>query len=96
LEFFLIERYVLFSQPTAGRLAMGRVWHPPYQLQSARLEAWDASLISLYGWQPPEGPPEHAVYSPGVDVHVFAIEACGRAAARLAALRRARPGGSDD
>lgn len=72
LEFFLIERYVLFSQPSAGRLATGRVWHPPYQLHSAKLQAWDANLISLYGWPQPEGPPAHAVYSPGVDVHVFA------------------------
>lgn len=38
LEFFLIERYLLFSTTRRRRLRTGRVHHPPCQFSDARVE----------------------------------------------------------
>ncbi len=71
LEFFLIERYLLYANRT-GSMLKGRVHHPPYPLQEAVVKRVDDSLIAAAGIQP--RPFEHALYSPGVDVKIFAIE----------------------
>jgi uncharacterized protein len=73
LEFFLIERYLLFSY-RSGELWKGRVYHPPYTLQNAEVPELDDRLFILDGLQPPNRPPEHILFSPGVDVQVFMIE----------------------
>jgi uncharacterized protein len=65
LEFFLIERYLLYS--VKGRqLYHGQVFHQPYQL--ARVEDFKASssLIEANGLDPM--PFTHALFSEGVDV----------------------------
>jgi uncharacterized protein YqjF (DUF2071 family) len=71
LEFFLIERYLLYAE-RAGQLLKGRVHHPPYPLQSVKVKEFDDSLVLAAGIEP--RPFEHALYSPGVDVRIFAIE----------------------
>ncbi len=73
LEFFLIERYVLFAQRAGGRIVAGRVHHAPYRLQNAAVNAWDGGLLTLDGLPKPGRAPEHAAFSPGVDVEVFAL-----------------------
>ena len=73
LEFFLIERYILFTDLGRGRLATGRVRALPYQVAGADIAAWDKHLIALDGLPVPEGPPAHAVVAPGVDVEVFGL-----------------------
>jgi uncharacterized protein YqjF (DUF2071 family) len=73
LEFFLIERYRLFSS-RRNQLFTGRVYHSPYQLRRAVVSNVDKDLFTLDGLQPPPGPPESILYSPGVDVTVYPIE----------------------
>lgn len=74
LEFFLVERYVLFTH-WKGRLWEGRVHHPPYPVKQAEICEWDDRLFALDGLSQPSRPPDHALYSPGVDVDVFAVKA---------------------
>jgi uncharacterized protein YqjF (DUF2071 family) len=71
LEFFLIERYLLYSVKS-GRLQTGIVNHPPYQLRNARVLRCEESLISSNQLSPK--PWEHICFSPGVDVEVFKLQ----------------------
>jgi hypothetical protein len=74
LEFFLIERYILFSYfPKQEKLMMGRVHHQPYPLLDAEVSEWDDKLFELDGLKPPGRQPHPIVLSPGVDVDVFAV-----------------------
>jgi uncharacterized protein YqjF (DUF2071 family) len=73
LEFFLIERYVLFARRRRGQIATGRVSHSPYQIAPAVVGAWDSKLFGLGELPLPPGEFEHACYSPGVDVEVFGL-----------------------
>jgi uncharacterized protein YqjF (DUF2071 family) len=77
LEFFLVERYVLFSVDAHSRIASGRVHHPPYEYSDADTEVKDA-LFELNGLPRPGRPADHAIISPGVDVEVFALESTSR------------------
>lgn len=70
LEFWLVERYVLYAL-RRGRLISGQVYHDPYRIQPLVVEESREGLIlattgmeSGPGW-------DHAVFSPGVDVEVF-------------------------
>jgi uncharacterized protein YqjF (DUF2071 family) len=76
LEFFLIERYLLFSLGRRGRLFTGRVWHEPYAFADAQLDAWDDRLLGLNGFDSLGRPPDHAVVSRGVCVDVFGLQRC--------------------
>jgi uncharacterized protein YqjF (DUF2071 family) len=72
LEHFLAERYVLYAF-ARGRLFSGRVHHPPYPLQTARVADLDESLLAAAGLVRPDGPPL-VHYASGVDVEVFPLE----------------------
>lgn len=72
LEEFLIERYVLFSVK-GGRLRQGEVWHEPYEIQKAEVAAWSMVPLQLAGFDMDPRPPDHAVFSPGVDVRIFGL-----------------------
>ena len=74
LEFFLAERYILFSVLRDGSLATGQVHHEPYSVQPVETEAWDAEVLDLDGLPRPQRPPDHVLYSPGVNVDVFALK----------------------
>jgi uncharacterized protein YqjF (DUF2071 family) len=71
-EHFLAERYVLYAQGKQG-LRLGRVHHSPYPLHRAEVRAVEESMVVAAGLPAPEGAP-HILYSPGVDVDVFALE----------------------
>lgn len=73
LEFFLAERYILFTSPRQGQIASGQVWHTPYPLCASSLDAWDANLLDLAGLGNPQRPPDHVLGSPGVDVDVYRL-----------------------
>lgn len=73
LEFFLVERYHLFSSSN-GILRRGTVAHQPYQLHRPSLTAWDSHLFTLDGFTDPKRPPDHAVMSRGVDVSIFPLQ----------------------
>lgn len=65
LEFFLIERYLLYSS-ARGILYKGQVFHPPYQLREANDYSCSGTLLEANGLTP--NPFTHAVFSEGVSV----------------------------
>ncbi len=71
LEFFLVERYLLYAVLN-GQLVTGRVYHEPYRVFEATVGKCDQTLMQVNGL--PAHPWEHVCYSPGVDVEVFAIK----------------------
>lgn len=73
LTFFLVERYILFANPPSG-LHTGQVHHVPYPVQPANVTRWDGSLLALAGFPNLRRPPDSALYSPGVDVNVYALQ----------------------
>ncbi|MCE9520193.1 MAG: DUF2071 domain-containing protein [Verrucomicrobia bacterium] len=73
LEFFLVERYRLFTQ-TRGGLRSGRVYHQPYLLAPVNVREWDTRLFPLNGFADPLRPPDHAIASPGVRVSIHALD----------------------
>ena len=73
LEFFLVERYLLFAS-TPRRIRSGYVAHPPYRFRDAETESWETSPITAAGLPTPEGEPAHAAYVESVDVSIFPLE----------------------
>jgi uncharacterized protein YqjF (DUF2071 family) len=73
LEFFLVERYRLYSSSPDG-LRRGAVFHEPYPLCCAEVTVWDEQLLALNGFTPTGRPPDHIVMSHGVDVAIFPLE----------------------
>jgi uncharacterized protein YqjF (DUF2071 family) len=73
LEYFLLERYVLFAATSRGMRA-GRVHHVPYPYCDVELLEWSEALFGLNGFEPPGRAPDHAVMSSGVDVSIYGLE----------------------
>lgn len=75
LEYFLVERYLLFAhEPRRDRLSIGRVHHAPYPVTEARVEKWSSAALRVAGFDVGESEPDHALFSPGVEVELFALE----------------------
>jgi uncharacterized protein len=75
LEFFLVERYLLFSWNTKrSRLYSGRVHHAPYSLSAAEVTVCDQRMLEVNGLALQPRAPSHQVMSPGVVVEVFGLE----------------------
>jgi hypothetical protein len=72
LEFFLAERYLLYTGDGHQRLWSCQVHHVPYPLRTARLLHCEQSLIEALDIPPPQGPC-HVLFSDGVDVEVFPL-----------------------
>lgn len=72
LEFFLAERYFLYSTDQRGRLFRGQVHHRPYPLREARISKLKESLLPAAGIETPEKHC-HALFSDGVDVEIFRL-----------------------
>lgn len=72
LEFFLVERYLLYAL-RRDALVTGRVAHPPYALRAARLAACEENVLASAGL--PGGDWDHVCFSEGVDVRVYAVTA---------------------
>ena len=56
LEFFLIERYCLYSA-RGGRIYRARLFHRPWPLHSARLSSYRSTMIESQGLPSPDGEP---------------------------------------
>ena len=56
LEFFLTERYCLFSEH-AGNLYRARIHHDPWPLHRAELVSLNSSMIESHDLPTPEGDP---------------------------------------
>lgn len=68
LEFFLIERYLLYTL-RRGKLLKLQVHHPPYEVQPLECVGCEQSLLDAANL--PGGPWDHRAYSRGVDVEFF-------------------------
>lgn len=73
-EFFLVERYLLFSASSVGRIHTGRVHHTPYTFTEAQCEKWSAEPLRQAGLPMPVEAPDSMLYSPGVDVWVHPLQ----------------------
>ncbi|AIE87546.1 hypothetical protein OP10G_4178 [Fimbriimonas ginsengisoli Gsoil 348] len=71
LEFFLIERYLLYTV-RRGLLMSGRVHHSPYPLREAKLEGIDEKPVGSAEIRPE--PFVHVMGSDGVDVKIYPLE----------------------
>jgi uncharacterized protein len=71
LEHFLVERYLLFSKHR-GALLVGQVHHRPYPVRRVENVSLDQTMLAANGIGG-EHPLVSALYSPGVDVEVFAL-----------------------
>jgi hypothetical protein len=71
VEFFLAERYLLYSTHR-GRLRTGQVHHAPYPLQRAELDTLDETLLASAGIDRPDVDPL-VHYASGVRVEVFGL-----------------------
>jgi uncharacterized protein YqjF (DUF2071 family) len=56
LDFFLIERYCLYSA-RGGRLYRARIFHRPWPLHAARLLSCRSTMVESQGLPPPKGEP---------------------------------------
>jgi hypothetical protein len=70
LEFFLVERYLLYAW-NGRSLSEARVHHAPYPVQSATVADLTETLTSAAGLSQPSGAPAHVHYSREVDVHIY-------------------------
>ena len=71
LEYFLTERYALFTQNRGG-LQCGRVWHKPYLLMQAKLRRIECDLVQDAGVAT-IGQPASVLWSPGVEAEIFPL-----------------------
>lgn len=75
LEFFLLERYALFSHdPVLKRIYSGVVNHPPYRYRPAEVPQWDTAPAIWDGLPDLSDPPAHVCVADPVDVSVFALK----------------------
>lgn len=73
LDWFLVERYLLFSSNPAGELFCGRVHHAPYQIAPAICSQWSSEPLRLNGFPLPDGPPASMLTAAPVDVKIFPL-----------------------
>ena len=73
LEFFLLERYLLFV-PHKGHIYAGQVHHAPYPAQLAEVLELEDQLMDAAGFGLCPGLPTFAHYASGVDVEVFDLK----------------------
>jgi len=73
LEFFLIERYVLFSSDRERRLHEGRVHHAPYRIHTPTVSQLSAGPAHLAGFDL-EGDPASLLGAESVDVSIFPLK----------------------
>jgi uncharacterized protein YqjF (DUF2071 family) len=67
LDFFLIERYCLYSA-RGGRLYRVRIFHTPWSLHAARLSSFSSTMLEAQGLPSPEGEP--LLHQQGEPLHV--------------------------
>jgi uncharacterized protein YqjF (DUF2071 family) len=76
LEWFLVERYLLFSANPDGELFCGQVHHAPYQIAPATCSHWSTEPVRLNDLPEPDGPPPSMLTAAPVDVKIFPLRRC--------------------
>jgi uncharacterized protein len=75
LEFFLVERYVLYTVDEQHQLHRARVHHQPYPIQRAELHQLEETLVWSAGIRKTEEP-QHRHYAREVNVKIYLLERC--------------------
>ena len=73
LEFFLLERYHLYSV-RGGRLLRGTVAHEHYRFREAQVEDFSVVPATMAGFTDLPAVPRHVCHSDGVDVRILGLE----------------------
>lgn len=73
LEFFFLERYLLFVE-RRNTLYSGQVHHSPYPAHTAEVLEIEDTLLTATGISNCQGLPAFAHYSPGVDVEIYDLQ----------------------
>jgi len=73
LDWFLVERYRLYSANPAGQIFSGRVHHAPYQIAPARCTSCSSEPLSLNGFAMIQTPPPSLLTAATVDVKIFPL-----------------------
>lgn len=73
LEYFLLERYLLFTQ-LKGRILRGQVHHVPYPAREASLVNFEDQLLEVNGLTNLNSSPDLVHFSTGVDVEIFSLK----------------------
>ena len=76
LEFFLTERYCLYSE-RGGNLYRGRIHHEPWPLQEAALTFFNSTMIESQGLPTPKDAPL-LHYCEEIKVDIWPLEGVGR------------------
>ncbi len=75
LEFFLLERYRLFSVRKNGDLYSGLVHHPPYEYQALTPDDYSTRLFHLSGLSEPTTPPVSCLITEPLNVSIHPLRA---------------------
>jgi uncharacterized protein YqjF (DUF2071 family) len=73
LEFFLLERYLLFSESAKGRIHCGQVHHEPYAFSETNVPTMSTAPLEWDGFKVEEAPVS-SLTSPGVPVKIFPLK----------------------
>ena len=73
LDFFLVERYCLYTSDGGDRLYRARIHHRPWPLREVRVETYRSGMVEAAGLGAPEGGPLLHHGGP-VDVEVWPLE----------------------
>ena len=73
LEFFLLERYHLYSS-RGGQLFRGTVAHPPYEFRAAQIEEFSVFHATIAGFGNLAPEPRHTCSADGVAVRILGQE----------------------
>ena len=76
LEWFLVERYLLFSADPAGRIFTGRVHHAPYQIAPATCERLATEPLRLNDFPVPIEAPASILTAAPVEVRIYPLRRC--------------------
>ena len=74
LEWFLVERYLLFSAGPDGQLFSGRVHHAPYRISQAHCDHWSTAPLRLTGFAEPQPPPPSMLVAEPVEVTIYPLK----------------------
>lgn len=75
LEFFLVERYLMFAYASATRrLFSGRVSHAPYKVSSDSTTVWSDLPLQQAGFTVNGRPPDHQCTSEPLKVRVYKLD----------------------
>jgi uncharacterized protein YqjF (DUF2071 family) len=77
LEFFLLERYYLFSKDQDGNLRRGQVAHDPYRFSLSNPEKWSERPLELAGLSTGGRRPDHCCVAEDVNVRIFGLQRVG-------------------